>query len=101
MIPAPSPAAPFDCQLCGACCSTSREWPRFSLESDEEIERIPEPLRDVGAMRCEGERCLALSGRVGGATRCTIYALRPLVCRDCEPGDPECLEARQRFDLPI
>jgi Fe-S-cluster containining protein len=91
----------YDCQLCGACCSTSREWPRFSLESDEEIERIPEPLREAGGMRCEGERCLALSGVVGEATRCTVYALRPLVCRDCEPGDPEGLEARRTFGLPV
>jgi|GEM_PF-3617121 len=24
----------WDCQTCGACCSYSSEWPRFTMESD-------------------------------------------------------------------
>ncbi|RVA08938.1 YkgJ family cysteine cluster protein, partial [Mesorhizobium sp. M7D.F.Ca.US.004.03.1.1] len=35
-------AALFDCQSCGACCSYSAEWPRFSTEDDAQLDRIPE-----------------------------------------------------------
>lgn len=86
------------CQGCGACCATSSDWPRFSLESEAELAAIPEPLiaADLSGMRCEGDRCLALAGRVGAHTACTIYAVRPLVCRDCVPGDDACTIARVR-----
>ncbi|WP_337268786.1 YkgJ family cysteine cluster protein [Oryzifoliimicrobium ureilyticus] len=96
-----APLADFDCQSCGACCSYSSEWPRFSLESDEALELIPEQYRsaDQSGMRCEGERCLALSGKIGEATACMIYAVRPDVCRACLPGDPECLIAREAHGI--
>jgi len=70
------------------------------MESDAEIERIPEALREIGGMACLGDRCLALVGEVGGRTGCSVYPVRPIVCRDCEPGDPECLMARARHGLP-
>lgn len=94
--------APFDCRTCGACCAFSSEWPRFTLESEDELERIPSELvaADLSGMRCEEERCCALAGRVGTETGCRIYAHRPLVCRDCLPGDPECRTARRAFGLP-
>lgn len=84
------------CQACGACCAHSHEWPRFTLEDDAEIDRIPAALIDdsQARMRCEGERCAALSGEIGTATACTIYDVRPLVCRDCLPGDDACSIAR-------
>lgn len=81
---------------CGACCSHARAWPRFSLETDQEIARIPSVLIDEprGRMRVGGERCSALLGEVGVATRCAVYRVRPIVCRDCQPGDDACREAR-------
>ena len=84
------------CQACGACCAHSREWPRFTLEDDAEIDLIPSALIDdsQARMRCEGDRCAALSGEIGSATACTIYDVRPLVCRDCVPGDDACSIAR-------
>lgn len=84
------------CQSCGACCAHSREWPRFTLEDDAEIDLIPPALIDdsQARMRCEGDRCAALAGEIGTATACTIYAVRPLVCRDCVPGDDACSIAR-------
>jgi Fe-S-cluster containining protein len=87
------------CQSCGACCAYSADWPRFSLESDEALARIPEALVDdsQGKMRCEGDRCAALTGKVGAGTACSIYAVRPDVCRACQPGDPECNMARTRY----
>ncbi|MDC7787186.1 YkgJ family cysteine cluster protein [Rhodoplanes sp. TEM] len=92
----------WSCQACGACCATSAEWPRFSLETEADLARIPAAHVDDGAgrMRCEGDRCTALAGEVGKATACSVYAVRPLVCRECEPGDPECLIARARWGLP-
>ena len=95
------PHATYDCQACGACCSYSAEWPRFSLESEAELDMIPRAYVDDarGRMRCAGDRCAALTGEVGVATSCAIYAVRPQVCRACLPGDAACLMARQRFNL--
>src|SRR5688572_12682107 len=100
-------AAPADagdvpsCQACGACCAYSREWPRFTLEDDADLARIPVALVDdgLGRMRCLGDRCAALSGEIGMITACTIYAVRPQVCRACLPGDDACRMARERFGL--
>lgn len=93
----------FDCRRCGACCAYSRKWPRFTLETDAALARIPASLVAAGgnAMRCEADRCAALAGEIGVATTCTIHAIRPIVCRDCEPGDDACLTARRHFGLPI
>jgi uncharacterized protein len=90
------------CQGCGACCAYSANWPRFSIESDEELALIPQAFvneRQSG-MRCEGDRCSALQGKIGVATSCGIYAVRPDVCRTCQPGDAECAMARRKFGLP-
>lgn len=93
--------ARYDCQSCGACCSYSRDWPRLTLEDDDAVARIPVEFLDddSGTMRCKGDRCTALVGTVGVSTSCSIYAVRPEVCRACLPGDDACLIARQRFGL--
>jgi hypothetical protein len=52
-------------------------------------------------MRCDGDRCAALRGKVGEATSCAIYEMRPDVCRTCMPGDPECAIARRKWGLPV
>jgi Fe-S-cluster containining protein len=93
--------AAFDCQACGACCAYSRDWPRFSLEDDAALARIPERFVDDerGRMRCEGDRCTALVGEIGIATACAVYAVRPEVCVACLPGDDECRKARRQFNL--
>jgi Fe-S-cluster containining protein len=90
------------CQTCGACCCYSREWPRFTTEADADIARISSEYIDdhLGCMRCNGDRCSALVGVVGASTSCAIYAVRPEVCRACEPGDDACQMARQKFGLP-
>ena len=89
------------CRTCGACCSFSRDWPRFTTESDADLDRIPRELADHhrGRMRCRGDRCAALVGEVGVSTACAIYEVRPEVCRACEPGDEACRLARHRFGL--
>ncbi|MET3522826.1 Fe-S-cluster containining protein [Mesorhizobium abyssinicae] len=93
----------FDCQSCGACCSYSAEWPRFSTEDDAQLDRIPEKFvsADLSGMRCEGVRCSALSGEIGRHTACGIYELRPDVCRACMPGGDDCLMARAAHGLPL
>jgi len=90
------------CRACGACCSFSSEWPRFSVEEDADLDRIPPAFVDdgEGRMRCHGDRCSALVGDVGLSTSCAVYAVRPEVCRACLPGDDACRMARRRFNLP-
>jgi uncharacterized protein len=68
---------------------------------DIDLDRIPPALVDEGQgrMRCNGNRCTALTGEVGVATACSIYAVRPEVCRTCLPGDDACQMARRRFGL--
>jgi hypothetical protein len=89
------------CRSCGACCSYSADWPRFSLESEAQLARIPPALiaESEGGMRCTGVRCAALVGVVGRSTSCAIYPVRPDVCVACLPGDASCLEARHHFGL--
>ena len=85
------------CQTCGACCSFSREWPRFSLEDDTALERTPRAFVDDkhGRMRCDGDRCSALVGDVGLSTACAVYSARPDVCNLVLPGDDACQTARR------
>ena len=89
------------CQTCGACCSYSQNWPRFTTEDDAALDLIPQAFvnEKLSGMRCDGERCSALQGKVGVATSCAIYAMRPEVCRTCMPGDAECATARRSYGL--
>lgn len=89
------------CQACGACCVYSETWPRFTLEDDAEIARIPVEYlapRETG-MRCVSDRCAALAGEVGKGVTCRVYAVRPIVCRDCLPGDDACEMARAKAGM--
>jgi Fe-S-cluster containining protein len=94
-------AASEMCQACGACCAYSSEWPRFSLEDDAALDLIPAAYVDdgLGRMRCVGDRCSALVGKVGVSTSCAVYAVRPDVCRACLPGDHACETARRHFGV--
>ena len=71
------------------------------METDADIDRIPDEFVNgaQSGMRCEADRCSALSGTVGEATSCRIYAMRPDVCRHCVPGDEACRIARAAFQL--
>jgi Fe-S-cluster containining protein len=100
----------FDCVSCGACCC-NRDQNR-EIDYDEYVEVLPrDRLRkkpellakltftnDKGEvhMRLVGvnQRCCALTGRLGESVSCSIYDLRPAVCRRVEPGDDECRKAR-------
>jgi len=104
MTTGPTPSEqPSPCQGCGACCAYSANWPRFTIEDDATLDLIPGQLVNdrLSGMRCEGDRCGALTGKIGEATSCGIYPIRPEVCRTCMPGDPECAMARRKFGLPV
>ncbi|MFZ2065886.1 MAG: YkgJ family cysteine cluster protein [Xanthobacteraceae bacterium] len=98
----PAELVATDCRTCGACCSFSAEWPRFSLESDAQLNQIPRSLVHAGQgrMKCTGDRCAALIGEVGISTACAVYSLRPDVCKSCLPGDDACQMARRRYNMP-
>jgi uncharacterized protein len=97
----PPTASESPCQSCGACCAYSRNWPRFSTEDDAALDLIPARFvnEKQSGMRCDGDRCSALAGQIGAETSCTIYAVRPEVCRTCMPGDAECGMARRKWGL--
>ena len=91
------------CQACGACCGYSQNWPRFSTEDDAALDLIPPELVNArgSGMHCDDNRCAALKGKIGEATSCSIYSVRPEVCRTCMPGDAECAMARRKAGLPV
>ena len=97
-----SPDAVSVCQSCGACCAYARDWPRFTIEDDDDIARLPPHLvaPDGSGMRWTGDRCAALSGDIAVHVACTVYADRPDVCRACVEGDDACNMARARHGLP-
>ncbi|MBE0623270.1 MAG: YkgJ family cysteine cluster protein [Burkholderiales bacterium] len=89
----------FDCRHCGACCAYAASWPAFIGEGDGAD--IPDDLIDFehGRMRCHANRCAAMVGEIGVATRCSVYADRPLVCREFQSGSEDCIMVRRSFDL--
>ncbi len=91
------------CNSCGACCSYSADWPRFTTEDDDALGRLPREYidRSLSGMRCDGTRCSALAGEVGVSTSCAVYADRPDVCRACDVGDDACRMARIKHGLPF
>lgn len=92
---------PFDCDRCGACCAYSDSWPVFIGDGDGAD--IPDELIDFdrGRMLCHGNRCAALAGTPGIETHCSVYSMRPLVCREFQAGSDDCMMVRRRYDLPL
>jgi Fe-S-cluster containining protein len=90
----------FDCIACGACCAYSESWPAFIGAGDGAD--LPEELIDLEheRMQCYGDRCAALVGEIGSRAHCSVYAKRPLVCREFQSGSEDCIMVRRSFDLP-
>lgn len=97
--------APPDCRACGACCFspsdrfvsiTGADWSRLGAEA----ERLAHFVGNRAFMRMSGGHCAALEVRRaedgGRDFFCTIYAMRPEICRQLERGSPECLGERAR-----
>ena len=83
-------SAPVRCDNCAACCCRLE----VMLLTDTGV-----PPRFIERDRWGGETmrrlddgwCAALDR---DSMRCTIYANRPLICREFEMGSPECVEER-------
>lgn len=92
----------YDCMKCGACCAY---WPNIPIlpgevkDIDEKLKIYlkPSPLdpRGLSLKSVEGSnRCIALEGQLGVSVKCSIYDIRPPVCRRFEPGSDLCKKAR-------
>ena len=98
--------APVDCQACGACCREAYHSVTVSVR-DPVVWRQPDLIMRQGhrfEIRREGERFAALAVEPGPAPTgrrfaCSIYADRPLACRDFQAGGRHCLDARRRVGL--
>jgi hypothetical protein len=75
-------------------------WPAFI--GDRDGAGIPEELIDFehARMLCHGNRCSALEGTPGHRAQCSVYAVRPLVCREFQAGSDDCIMVRRSFNLP-
>ncbi|MFN7726459.1 MAG: YkgJ family cysteine cluster protein [Rubrivivax sp.] len=101
-------ASVWDCQHCGACCAQFRVSFYWAEADDAPGGTVPVALtQPVGPLhRCmQGTaqrpvRCVALQGTVGERVACSIYAQRASTCRSVQPGDEQCLKARQAHGLP-
>lgn len=78
------------CATCAACCCqlevmliTDTGVPRRFIETDEWGGEVMRRLDDGW--------CAALDR---DSMRCTIYEVRPLICREFEMGSAECLDER-------
>jgi len=88
-----------DCVRCGGCCAWSEDWPVFIGDGDGR--GLPEDVVDVehGRMLSHGNRCAALEGELGRRVNCSVYAKRPLVCREFQAGSADCLMVREALGL--
>jgi len=102
----------YDCVKCGACCVSDYDAPDYAHVSTEEAEEFW--TRDLDSLLYEERtygapalsmktrydpqgncRCAALSGTVGKQVSCSVYDIRPNVCRRFEAGSSVCDSARK------
>lgn len=83
--------AEVSCSTCAACCCQlevmllgDRDVPPRFIDTD--------PWGGEVMRRLDDGWCAALDR---DSMRCTIYAVRPLICREFELGAAECLEQRR------
>jgi Fe-S-cluster containining protein len=95
----------FDCFSCGACCYSNEvllgkdDVRRFEKAGRPELAAMPYARRKNGklVLRLAADKgCLQL----GADNRCSIYAIRPDMCRTFPVGSECCLSARAE-DLGI
>lgn len=97
-----------DCTECGACCFPEYDSPDYvhltAAEAQELVDAghgdmVEGADGNMPSMKTDYDRhanckCIALAGTLG-KVRCTIYEIRPSVCRDFKPGSAVCNEARR------
>jgi Fe-S-cluster containining protein len=95
------------CLSCGACCSSFRVtfyWAESSAHPDGHVpvgltNSVTPVTRCMQGTDASAPRCVALVGTVGGCVSCAVYAQRPSVCREVQPGDEFCQRARLKHGL--
>lgn len=106
---APRRKKEYDCIKCGACCTNpnvNREngyRNYIELHPRERLMRRPHLKASMTFldeekkphMKMPRHRCIALTGPLGRKALCTIYELRPLACRNFEPGSRDCKKYRK------
>jgi Fe-S-cluster containining protein len=97
-----------DCRTCGACCHGDEMWVHLVASDDERLgdERVRRltVLTEHGrgyfarSMAMIGGRCAAYRDRLddGGGGGCSIYEVRPDICREFQAGSADCHAARRR-----
>ena len=103
----------YDCQHCGACCISDYDAEDYVHVTNEEAEdfwerklgKLLHEERTFGgspmlSMRTKHDRtgncrCIALRGTIGKKVHCSVYDIRPSVCRGFTPGSNVCDYARQ------
>lgn len=82
--------ADISCASCQACCCRLEV---MLMGDDQPPEQLTEQDEWGGWVmrRLDDGWCVALDRR---SMRCTIYARRPMICRDYQLGDADCLEQR-------
>jgi Fe-S-cluster containining protein len=97
----------LDCEDCGACCREAFDV--VAIEPDDPMGEHAELVEvHLDGWRCmrrvsgdDGQsRCAALAGGSGASWRCTVYADRPVTCRELAVGSDDCLIARERLGFP-
>jgi Fe-S-cluster containining protein len=92
------------CQRCGACCAHFRvsfywaEAPQRGLP-DSSVEQVTPLLACMAGTNQPEPRCHALAGQVGERVSCGLYGQRPSPCRELQPGEDKCNQARQAHGL--
>lgn len=87
---------PTDCKSCGACCCHDSDplWVEVTAEEAKGYSPYWTVPGDVEAfaMKFKDGKCKRLVGLPGISVFCTIYQIRPAICRKVQPGDEICVE---------
>jgi Fe-S-cluster containining protein len=84
------PATEVSCANCQACCC--RQDAMLFNDPEVPIKFIEKnSLGEWSMARLEDGWCAALDRKT---MQCTIYEIRPWICREFEEGESECLSAR-------
>jgi len=92
------------CRQCGACCAFFRVSFYWAEALQRELpgsctEQVDRHIASMTGTNRPAPRCCALQGEVGKQVACLVYPARPSPCREIQPGDEKCNEARARYGL--
>jgi Fe-S-cluster containining protein len=100
-------AATFDCQNCAACCRDNKvvldleDLERFKAGGRPDLIKRTQKkgiVRLLPLVRTKDRSCIHLAKDL----RCSIYAVRPFMCRDFPAGTEQCMTSREEiWDTPF